>query len=60
MTPCALELPLPLKIYSSQGEKEIVLLLILFLLFEELSISNHGFQGEYHVLAECSGQVKVC
>jgi hypothetical protein len=33
---------------------------ILFLLFEELFLSDQGFQGAYHGLAECSGQVKVC
>jgi hypothetical protein len=41
--------PLRLKIYNSQGENEIVFLLIgiLFLLFEELFLSDQGFQGAY-------------
>jgi hypothetical protein len=33
---------------------------ILFLLFDELFLSDQGFQGAYHDLTEYSGQVKVC
>jgi hypothetical protein len=38
-----------LKIYNSQGEKEIVFLLIgiLFLFIEELFFSDQGLQGAY-------------
>jgi hypothetical protein len=57
-----LELPLPLRIYSIQGEKELVFCPfgIHLLLFGELFLSDQGFQSAYYGLAECSGQVKVC
>jgi hypothetical protein len=58
-----LELPLPLWRSTTAKKRKrycFAHLGFIFFLFGELFLSDQGFQGAYHGLAECSGQVKVC